>query len=67
MPPHNSNVEHRCIVENCRRLGIDAREYFEDVLTCLPAMKASDAAGLTPANWHKAKKDRSGKSTHAAA
>ena len=55
------------LVENCRRLGIDAREYFEDVLTRLPAMKASDAAGLTPANWHKAKKARSRKSTHAAA
>ncbi len=33
----------------------------------MTAMKASDAAGLTPANWHKAKKARSGKSTHAAA
>lgn len=55
------------LVENCRRLGIDAREYFEDVLTRLPAMKASDAVSLTPANWHKAKKARSRKSTHAAA
>ena len=39
------------IVENCRRLGIDTREYLEDVLTRLPAMKASEAAGLTPARW----------------
>ncbi len=39
------------IVENCRRLGINSREYLEDVLTRLPAMKASEAASLTPANW----------------
>jgi hypothetical protein len=38
-------------VENCRRLGINPREYFEDVLTRLPAMQASEAASLTPANW----------------
>jgi transposase len=45
------------IVENCRRLDINAREYLEDVLTRLPAMKASEATSLTPANWlaaHKA-------------
>lgn len=39
------------IVENCRRLGINPREYLEDVLTRLPTMKASEAASLTPANW----------------
>ena len=39
------------IVENCRRLGIDVREYLIDVLTRLPAMKASEAASLTPAKW----------------
>ena len=39
------------IVENCRRLGINTREYLEDVLTRLPAMKASEAASFTPANW----------------
>jgi len=39
------------IVENCRRLGIHIREYLEDVLTRLPAMKASEAASLTPAKW----------------
>jgi hypothetical protein len=55
------------LVENCRRLGIDAREYFEDVLTRLPAMKASEASSLTPANWENAKKARSRKSTRAAA
>ena len=55
------------LVENCRRLGLDAREYFEDVLTRLPAMKASEAASLTPANWQKAKKARSGKTIRAVA
>ena len=39
------------IVENCRRLGINTRQYLEDVLTRLPAMKAREAVCLTPANW----------------
>jgi hypothetical protein len=39
------------IVENCRRLGIDPREYLRDVLERLPAMKASEVPSLTPANW----------------
>ena len=39
------------IVENCRRLGINSREYLEDVLTRLPAMKAQEAKSLTPHNW----------------
>ena len=39
------------LVENCRRLGINPRDYFEDVLTRLPGMMASAAASLTPANW----------------
>jgi len=52
------------IVENCRRLGINAREYLEDVLTRLPAMKASEAASLTPARWLAA---RSGKTLRPAA
>ena len=52
------------IVENCRRLGINPKEYLTDVLTRLPAMKASDAASLTPANWLRA---RSGKSVRLAA
>jgi len=46
------------IVENCRRLGISPKEYLADVLTRLPAMKATEAASLTPANWLRA---RSGK------
>ena len=52
------------IVENCRRLGIDTREYLEDILTRLPALKTSAAIHLTPANWLKA---RSGKRESAAA
>jgi transposase len=39
------------IVENCRRLGINSREYLEDVLTRLPAMKANETASITPAKW----------------
>jgi transposase len=46
------------IIENCRRLKIDVREYLTDVLTRLPAMKSSEAASLTPAAWQAA---RSGK------
>lgn len=52
------------IVENCRRLGINTREYLEDVLTRLPAMKASEAASLTPARWLLA---RTGKAVRPAA
>jgi hypothetical protein len=51
-------------VENCRRLGINTREYLEDVLTRLPAMKASEAASLTPSNWLA---ERTRKSVRAAA
>lgn len=46
------------IVENCRRLGISTREYLEDVLTRLPQMKASEAAGLTPAGWLAARRSK---------
>jgi transposase len=52
------------IVENCRRLGINPKEYLTDVLTRLPGMLAKDAITLTPANWLKA---RSGKPTRMAA
>jgi hypothetical protein len=48
----------------CRRLGINTREYLEDVLTRLPGMLAKDAIRLTPANWLKA---RSGKPERMAA
>ena len=52
------------LVENCRRLGIDPRDYLEDIITRLPAMKAEEAASITPANWLKA---RSGKAQRQAA
>jgi hypothetical protein len=52
------------IVENCRRLGINPKEYLTDVLTRLPSMLAKDASKLTPANWQKA---RSGKKDYKAA
>jgi transposase len=52
------------IVENCRRLGINPKEYLTDVLTRLPGMLAKDAIRLTPANWLKA---RSGKPERMAA
>ena len=52
------------IVENCRRLGINPKEYLTDVLTRLPGMLASEAVSLTPANWLKA---RSGKPVRMAA
>ena len=52
------------IVENCRRLGINPKEYLTDVLTRLPAMLAKDAITLTPANWLKA---RNGKTVRIAA
>jgi hypothetical protein len=37
------------------RLGIDPRDYLEDVLNRLPSMKAGETASLTPANWLKAR------------
>jgi hypothetical protein len=43
------------IVENCRRLGINPKEYLTDLLTRLPAMLAKDAITLTPANWLRAR------------
>lgn len=46
------------IVENCRRLGIDTREYLEDVLTRLPGMKDSEAVTLTPKNWLRARRGK---------
>jgi transposase len=42
------------IIENCRRLKIDTREYLEDVLTRLPGMKQSEVVSLIPANWLRA-------------
>ncbi|MBB5352582.1 hypothetical protein HNR46_004113, partial [Haloferula luteola] len=45
-------------VENCRRLGIDTREYLEDVLTRLPAMKTSEVDQLVPGNWLQAQQGK---------
>lgn len=52
------------LVENCRRLGINPKEYLTVVLTRLPGMLAKDAITLTPANWLKA---RNGKEVRMAA
>jgi transposase len=41
------------IVENCRRLGIDPKEYLTDVLSRLPTMKSHQVAALTPENWRR--------------
>ncbi len=49
------------LVKNCRRLGINPRDYFEDVLTRLPAMLASEAVTLTPANGFKALSGKAGR------
>jgi transposase len=46
------------IGENCRRLGIDTREYLEDVLTRLPAMMEREVVTLTPANWLRARQGK---------
>ncbi|QUE52989.1 transposase domain-containing protein [Luteolibacter ambystomatis] len=41
------------VVENCRRLGIDPKDYLTDVLTRLPGMQNHEVAALTPSNWLK--------------
>jgi transposase len=46
------------IVENCRRLKIDTREYLEEVLTRLPGMKESEVVALIPANWLRARQGK---------
>ena len=46
------------IVENCRRLKIDTREYLEDVPTRLPGMKESEVVSLIPANWLRARQGK---------
>jgi transposase len=44
------------ILESCKRRGIPQREYLIDVLTRLPAMKITEVAELTPANWQAARR-----------
>ncbi len=51
-------------MENCRRLGINSKEYLIDVLTRQPGVLAKDAITLNPANLLKA---RSGKEVRKAA
>jgi transposase len=46
------------IIENCRRLKIDTREYLEYVLTRLPGMKESEVVTLIPANWLRARQGK---------
>jgi transposase len=46
------------IIENCRRLKIDTREYLQDVLTRLPGMKESEVVALIPANWLRARQGK---------
>ena len=39
------------LLANCRRLGINPREYLLDVLTRLPALTNQQTADLTPRRW----------------
>ena len=39
------------LLENCKRLGINPREYLHDVLSRLPAMTNWQTQSLTPRNW----------------
>ena len=39
------------LLENCKRLSINPRDYLHDVLTRLPAMTNWQTSALTPANW----------------
>jgi len=46
------------LLENCKRQGLNPREYLHDVLSRLPAMTNQQTQSLTPTNWlaarHKA-------------
>jgi transposase len=44
------------LLENCKRLGINPRDYLLDVLTRLPAMTNHQTYTLTPRNWLAARK-----------
>jgi len=41
------------LLETCRRLGINARDYLLDVLPGLSERKQSEVAALTPTQWQK--------------
>ncbi len=39
------------LLENCKRLDINPRDYLHDVLSRLPAMTNRQTQSLTPRNW----------------
>jgi transposase len=45
------------VMETCRRLGINVRDYLLDVLPRIPSWPAKRIAELTPAAWAVARKD----------
>jgi transposase len=46
------------LLENCRRLGINAQEYLCDLLTRLPGMTNQQTHDLTPAKWLAARRQQ---------
>lgn len=46
------------MVGSYRRLGIDSREYLEDVCIRLPVIMASEASGLASASWLRSRATR---------
>ena len=44
------------LLENCKRQGINPREYLHDVLSRLPSMTNQQTQSLTPANWLAARR-----------
>lgn len=44
------------ILENCKRQGINPREYLLDVLGKLPSLKSHQTEDLTPARWAAARR-----------
>lgn len=41
------------VVESCRRRGINAEKYLQDLLTRLPDMQQSERRDFTPREWIK--------------
>jgi len=39
------------LLETCRKLGINQREYLTDILAKLPSISAEEARKLTPSSW----------------
>ena len=44
------------LLENCKRQGINPREYLHDVLSRLPSMTNQQTRSLTPRNWLAARR-----------